>query len=154
MFKRIICPTDFTEPSANALAFALDIAQSNKSELIILYTYRLISGGEGKVDTNKILLKKQQEELANRQIEELRKHFPELAEVKHTFLTEVGFISDRLAMAVERYNIDLVVLTENIRQRLKEKWEVSDENVLTRFQCPVLLIPSKMVSEKTILSSG
>lgn len=148
MFKRIICPTDFTESSAEALSLALEIAHSNKSELIILYTYRLISGVDGQVGSgNRISLKKEQEEKANKEIEQLKKRFSGFSRVKHTFLIEVGFISDRISYAVEKYNIDLVVLTENIHQRLKEKWEVSSENVLTRFHCPVLLIPAKELVE-------
>lgn len=153
MFKSIICPVDFSESSVNALAFALDIAQSNQSELVVLYTYRLISGSNDKQVANKVTLKKEQEEIASKRIEELKEHFPEFAKVKHTFLAEVGFISDRLAMAIEKYNADLVVLTENIKQRLQEKWEVDNENVLTRFHCPVLLIPSK-AGAKTATSPG
>ena len=153
MFKSIICPVDFSESSVNALAFALDIAQSNQSELVVLYTYRLISGSNDKPVSNKITLKKEQEEIANRRIEELKAQFPEIAKVKHTILSEVGFISDRLAMAIDKYNADLIVLTENIKQRLQERWEVNNENALARFHCPVLLIPSK-VSRKAAASPG
>ncbi|MBL6449357.1 universal stress protein [Fulvivirga sp. 29W222] len=154
MFKSIICPVDFSESSANALSFALDIAQSNQSELVVLYTYRLISGTDDKAGANRISLKRQQEEIANKRIEELKKRFPEFEQVRHTFLAEVGFINDRLAMAIEKYNVDLIVLTENIKMRLKERWEDGDESVLARFNCPVLLIPSKEVREETAIGSG
>ncbi|UII30467.1 universal stress protein [Fulvivirga ulvae] len=153
MFKSIICPVDFSESSANALSFALDIAQSNQSELVVLYTYRLISGNDDKAHINKVTLKKEQEEIANKRIEELKERFPEFAKIKHSFLTEVGFISDRLTMAIEKYNVDLVVLTENIKHRFKERWEVNDENALNQFDCPVLLIPSKTGS-KVAVSPG
>ena len=151
MFKRIIFPTDFSESSGKAFSFVLDIARANKSELIVLYTYRLISGGDGRYSGSKISLKREREDEANRQFAQLKECYPELLNISHTFLTEVGFVSDRISLAVERFNVDLVVLSQSILQQLKEKWEMSDENLPTRFQCPVLLVPSQVLNEQEVL---
>ncbi|WP_040496243.1 universal stress protein [Fulvivirga imtechensis] len=154
MFKRIIFPTDFSESSAKAFSYVLDVVRSHQSELIILYTYRLISGADGRYYGNKISIKREREEEANKQFEQLKQCYPELSDFEHHFLTEVGFVSDRISLAVERFNIDLVVLSESIQQQLKEKWEMSDENLPGRFHCPVLLVPSEVVNEQETVKVG
>lgn len=152
MFKRILYPTDFSEPSAKALAFVLDIAQAYNSEVVILFTYRLLSsGGDGKLTMDKVSHKREQEKLANRKFEELKQSCPQLLKVKHTFFAEVGFITDRMSLAIDKFNIDLVVISESIQPKLKEKWEKIDDNLPARFHCPILLIPAKLQGEPKLV---
>ena len=141
MFKRIICPIDFSDHSAQAIAAAVNIAQPNGSELVILYTYRLV-GIEHTDIHDKISFRQYREELATKKMHEMVMQYPQLSDIRYTFLTEIGFLRDRVFLAVKKYSIDLVVLSEDIQVRLKEKWGTSEEDLLNQLHCPILLVPS------------
>lgn len=143
MFKRIIYPTDFTETSLKSFSLALDIATVNEAEIIVLYTYRLITESLEESNKSKIMFKRDLEAAANRKFEELKSFYPDIENIDHTFLSEVGFVKERLSSAVKTFNTDLVVLCENIQKKLLE-WDLNDEKSLSVFHCPVMLVPSPM----------
>ncbi|UII25333.1 universal stress protein [Fulvivirga maritima] len=145
MFKRIIYPTDFSESSMRCLSVALDIAKAHGGELIILYAYRLITGSAQESIKSKIQFKREQEDAANLKFEQLKAYMPEIQQVDHTFLAEVGFVKERLFSAIDTFDVDLVVICENIQKKLQEKWDLSEESAFNRFKCPVMFIPGAKV---------
>ncbi len=142
MFKRIIYPTDFSESSNRSLSFALDVASSHQSEMIIFYTYRLISSDSGRESMNGVSIKKEQENIAFKKFQKLRKAHPGFAKINYRFVVEVGFADERISSAIKTLDIDLLILPESIQGKLEENFELHKENFATHFHCPVLLVPS------------
>ncbi|MBL3655793.1 universal stress protein [Fulvivirga sediminis] len=148
MFKRIIYPTDFSESSIRCLSVALDIAIAHGGELIILHAYRLITGSAQESIKSKIQFKREQEAAANIKFERLKSFMPEIEQVNNTFLAEVGFVKERLFSAIDTFDVDLVVLCEDIQKKLQEKWDLNEDNDFNKFKCPVMFIPSSKVLVK------
>lgn len=151
MFKRIIYPTDFSESSNRSLSFALNIASSHQSELIIFHTYRLISSKE-KYDTmNGAAIKKEKESVALKKFEKLRKDHPELSKIDHRFVTEVGFADERISSAIKRFDVDLLIIPESIQRKLEENFNLSKEKFTSHFQCSVLLMTEDYPARQTAI---
>lgn len=146
MFKRILYPTDFSASSNRALSCALDRAQSRQSELIILYTYRLISNTESPENSNGISIKKEKEDMAFKKFEKLRKDYPGFSKINYQFVTEVGFAHERISSAIKRFGVDLLIVPESIQEKLEENPAFTKENLSDHFHCPVLLVSSLPVN--------
>lgn len=148
MFKRIIYPTDFSESSNRSLSFVLDIAYSHQSELIIFYTYRLISNKEKHDNMNGVSIKKEKERIALKKFEKLRKTHPDFSKVDHCFVTEVGFTDERISSAIKRFDVDLLIIPENIQRKLEENHDLSKEKFASHFHCSVLLMTTMLVNHQ------
>lgn len=146
MFKRIIYPTDFSESSNRSLSFALDIACSHKSELIVFYTYRLILNEETQDSASGVSIKKEQENIAFKKFQKLRRAHSEFSKINYRFVAEVGFADERISSAIKRFDADLLIIPESIQRKLEENFELHKEKFATRFHCPVLLVPSLPVN--------
>ena len=148
MFKRIFYPTDFSESSNRSLSFALDIASSHQSELIIFYTYRLISGKEKHDNIKGVSIKKENESIALKNFEKLKKAHPGLSKIDHRFVTEVGFADERIASAIKRFDADLLIIPESIQHKLEENFNLPKEKFTSHFQCSVLLMTTLLVKQQ------
>ena len=146
LFRRILFPTDFSENSLRALEYALLMTEKNEAELMILYTYRLINN-EYNLDTkNRVALKKELEAQAGLVFDRLDRELLSLSGITYTLLSEIGFVADRILANVDNYNIDLIILCDNMQKRLQEKPEKSHEGLIHKISCPIMLVPTKMIS--------
>ena len=148
MFKRILCPTDFSKSSDEAVSTALEIASLLKCELIVLYAYRLVLNDDKRDNLNKVLFKREQEAMAEKKFQGLRQACPGFSGIECTFLSEVGFVSERISSTISTSHIDLLVLSSSIQRKLKEQGGDDEGELSLYFRCPVLLVPSPELVSK------
>jgi len=138
IFHKILFPTDFSEDSINNLTFALNLAKQNQAELIILYAYRLI-----KVDSDKqsemLDLKTKFETEAKIKFNKLKETILNSTQIKFSFSCDIGFLSDRIILNVNKNKIDLVVISKKMEHFIIEKKDNSKE-ISNSLTCPVLIL--------------
>ena len=145
--KRILCPTDFSELSRQALHYAVSFCGSYQAELHVLHVvdegcqYWMAVGPEG------VPVGPAPEELlksAQSQMEEFRRL--ELAEAGVPARTEVVFGRPFVEICnyAARHSIDLVVIATHGRSALTSALLGSVTNrVVHRAPCPVLTVREK-----------
>ena len=141
--NRILFPTDFSDESAKAISTAIDLAEKHDAELIFLYAFRLIKEQD---NTTKDIggLKASLELEAIQEFKKLQESKLNTSLIKTSFLSEVGFLSDRLKSTIENRAIDLTVISASIEKSLnKEMKNRKDFKINTYFDCEVLLISAK-----------
>ena len=149
--KRILCPTDFSELSRQALQFAVSFCESYRAELHVLhvvdegYQYWMAVGPEG------VPVGPAPEELlesAKSQMQEFESRH--LAEVKPPVRTEVVFGRPFVEICnyAGQHSIDLVVIATHGRSALTSALLGSVTNrVVHRAPCPVLTVREKQPRE-------
>jgi len=149
IFKTILFPTDFTEESLKALHYVVELASACHSELIILHTYRLI--GNGGVQENMLESKRRMEENARLEFQKMDAYMKD-SNLRYSFLSEIGFVSDRIVSNIKTYGVDLVVLCENMQKRIKERSEKGYKGILDKTSCPIMLVPLAVADHNHLLS--
>ncbi len=144
MFDKILFPTDFSESSNKALGFAIEVSQYNQAELVVLYAFRLINGPELSQSINRVDLKREIEKKAILDFKPWDKRLNKVG-LDYSFLSEVGFLNDRILSTVQSKNIDLVILCDEVQKKVEEKDGGGRERFIHELQCPVMLIPSNSV---------
>lgn len=142
LFNKLLFPTDFSEGSIKAMQFVIDLAKACNSEIIILHTYRLISNSLD--DEESMLSKKRKIEtdaLAN--FNSLEKALKE-ANLKYTFISDIGFISDRIVANAKSNQVDLLILCSSMQQKIREKAERGYAGLMSDLECPAMLVPQKV----------
>ncbi len=128
----IVCITDFSPSSNLALRWSVAMAEKIKAHLTVLHTFRLLhTNGLG------MQMKLRQEEQANKDFSVIEKSLLMGHPITYEFKTEVGFIADRIEDLERKNPIDLIVLSEKIRENNKE---IFDE-LLQRIKMPLTIIP-------------
>jgi|SRR5688572_25762263 nucleotide-binding universal stress UspA family protein len=133
MTSAIICTTDFSDSSRDALRWSIDMAKKMGSHLTILHTYRLIKQN----DEDVIPQKKRIEEEAVKNLTQLEKEFLTNAGVEYDFKIEVGFVDDRIAEHVKRSHISFLVMDKGMGLRNKEMFD----DLIRQLQIPLVIIP-------------
>ncbi len=152
MFRKILYPTDFSENSVRAMAYAVKMSQANNAELIILYTYRLINNG----DSDDVSHRNNLAEMGRSEFEKVDNGFLKSSGVNYSFLSEVGFIVDRILANTIENKVDLVILCDDVNKKIEHKSEKGQQKLLKRIGCPVMLVPEDMPGEErpTVSSNG
>lgn len=143
LFRKILHLTDFSENSSKALNYAVNLCEIFKGELVVLHTYRLISSTNNTDNTNAKLhtFKDDIEKSASEKYAELEKSLLSKNSFKSTFLSEVGFITDRIQSNVTSKNIDLVVLSTGMNSLINDELIKSKEKLVSKISCPVMVVP-------------
>src|SRR5688572_903790 len=132
MTNEIICTTDFSSSSKEALKLAISFAKKLGNRLIILYTYRLFKqNGEG------IALKRKMETEATINFAELEKELLKESGVEYDFQTEVGFVDDRIEERLKKNKISLLVMGKGMSLQNKETFD----NLISQLQIPLVIVP-------------
>ena len=114
VFKHILFPTDLSESSRQSLAYLLPMAEACDADLVILHTYRLI----GQRESNSMMLKKDLEEQAKSIFDQWKAELLDQYTVEYKFISEIGFIRDRILVVEKKYPADLMVVSERMLPEL------------------------------------
>jgi len=140
--RSILCAIDFSDSSANVLEVATGLASQYKVPLFILYTYRLIDQG---IPTDMGNYKRKIEVHAKEKFLELEKKvFLAQPPVPYEFLTEIGFLSDRINFNINKNNIGMVVIGQEQANTLNEFKGQSLHNFIRHSHVPFVLVPQKL----------
>jgi nucleotide-binding universal stress UspA family protein/nitroreductase len=132
LFHKILCPTDFSEPSYYALQKAMALAQHNNAELCLLHVVPRGELAPGQADTAE----------AQRHLEDLiRDYAPPQLQVRA--IVRDGNATDEILNTVQDEGIDLIVMATHGATGWREfaLGSVMDE-VVRLAPCPVFTISS------------
>lgn len=133
-YRRILCPIDFSEPSAEALRVATALARESGARLLITYVEQvpvLLEGGYYGVHEAEV---RQQEEA-------LRATVPDDPQVEYEHLLLSGEPGPAILRAAEEAGADLIVMGTHGRTGLMRLLMGSvAEAVVRGAPCPVLTI--------------
>lgn len=148
-FKKILCPTDFSEPSYEALKVANELALHFSSELFVLHAVAPIPSANvspppaGKAPSkgfNISLYRQQLEEISKRSLKKLVEQRIAKGQKVHRIVVQ-GEASDQIIDAVEKQKIDLIVIATHGRTGWRRFIFGSvAEKVIRLAPCPVLTI--------------
>jgi endonuclease IV len=131
MFKAIVCTTDFSEASREALRWSIDMASKLGLHLTVLHTYRLIK------QNNEAPQKKKIEEDALNSFAQLEKELFKDVSVDYDFKTEVGFVDDRIAEHLKTTQVSFLVIDKGMGLRNKETFD----DLIRQLQIPLVIVP-------------
>ncbi len=151
--KNILCPTDFSPNSENALNYAVEIARKVKGNLVLLHAYSVQL-----IDPNmpaEIYLSAYQEEekSAKESLDELSKRISESNKDENgnnIFNTEAivtqGLVVDEVLSLINDFKIDLVIMGTHGASGITELILGSNTaSVIEKATIPVLAIPGNAV---------
>ena len=133
MTSAIICTTDFSESSREALRWSIEMAKKMGSHLTVLHTYRLIKQN----DESAIPQKKKIEEDAMKSLALLEQEFLYESGIEYDVKIEVGFVDDRIAEHVKSHQISFLVIDKGMGLRNKETFD----DLVRQLQIPLVIIP-------------
>ncbi len=135
--KKILCPTDFSETSRNALRYAKEFAMAMNAKLILLHVVEPIAAT---AETVPFISEAELEKTAREELDTLiRKDCPPSMAV--STLIKVGLSSDVILSAIKSEDIDLVVMGSHGRTGLTRLLLGSvTEAVMRRASCPMLIV--------------
>lgn len=140
--KKIIVPTDFSEPAAQALSFAVDIAKQSKGEILLAHVVDIPLLKDPMLQTTMYVddsIVKDSNTKAKKGFEKLLAKFPDI-KIKTT--VEYGNPSMAIVKLIEDNKSDLVVMGTKGASGLKEIFVGSNtEKVVRGARVPVISIP-------------
>jgi nucleotide-binding universal stress UspA family protein len=130
--NEILCTTDFSDSSKEALKWSVSFAKKLKSPLTILYTYRLLKrNGEGAA------LKKIMEEGAAKKFAELENEILKSSGIAYQCKTEVGFIDDRIEQHMKANKVSFLVMGNDMRKSITESFD----ELMSEVHVPLVIVP-------------
>ena len=139
LFRKILYPTDFSNTSVRGLNYVLQLSELNNAELVLLHAYRLT--GASATSENLVAAKRMVENNAQLAFEKLDKEHLKDSPIKYSFISEVGFLSDRIVSNIKSYNIDLVILCSEMQNLIIEKSDHEYKHLVNALSCPLMLMP-------------
>jgi len=144
--KKIVCPTDFSEPSYEAIKAAGELAFHFGSELCVLHVVSpvpLIPMGAEPSGFNVSLYERELETSSKRSLEEIINQM-EWKDLKVRLIVLRGNAADEIVRAAEGENADLIVIATRGRTGLDRLIFGSvAEKVVRLAKCPVLTVTSR-----------
>lgn len=125
---------DLSDDSQRALAQAARTARENRSELVVLYPYRLKNQQVGE---HFITLKQRLEREAYSRFETLKKNIKDLEIVPYTFSPEVGFGTNRLEAHLQTKPVENIFLCKSIASQADNDWQA----FVKELHIPIEMIP-------------
>ncbi len=151
--KNILIPTDFSENSWNAVAYALSFFKRVKCNFYLLHVspFEEMIGRDSFYGSKETVLEKSTQS-DTEQMQLLLKRIEKLPlNTKHSFfkINEYIFFVDAIRKQVKEKNIDFIVMGTKGASGIKEKTIGSNTgDVITKVKCPVLVIPEKAIYTK------
>jgi nucleotide-binding universal stress UspA family protein len=149
-FKKILCPTDFSEPSYEAIKTAGEMAFHFGSELCILHVVSpvpVVPMGGGAA-FNVPLYEQELEVSSRKSLEEIINQL-EWKELKVRLIVVRGNAADEIVGIADQENVDLIVIASRGRTGLDRLIFGSvAEKVVRLARCPVLTVAIKATSEE------
>ena len=143
--KKVLCPTDFSEPSFLAMNGAIELAESSGAELILIHAVSPLPasphpGAMHGFDTAAYL--QEMLTLGRESIQRLiREKVPDKVPVRSVVLA--GNPSDEITQTAEEHGVDLIVIaTHGLTGWRRFVFGSVAERVVRLSSCPVLTIPA------------
>jgi nucleotide-binding universal stress UspA family protein len=150
-FKKILCPTDFSEPSYEALKAAGELAYEFGSELCIIHVVSPVPPMPMGAEPTALNVLMYEEELmasSKKSLEEVLNHL-ETRELKSRLIVVRGNAADEIVRIADQENVDLIVIATRGRTGLNRLIFGSvAEKVVRLAKCPVLTVAIKATSEE------
>lgn len=140
LYSKILYPTDFSEDSVRTINYALKVSRDQNAELILLYAYRLINND----NSDHISHRNSLAEHGRKSYEMVNRELLKDSNVSYTYLSEVGFIEDRILANVKEKDVDLVILCDNVHQTIESQNRHGHDSLLKRISCPLMLVPADL----------
>lgn len=147
--KRILFPTDFSTISLNAFEFALDLADSQNAEIVVLHTYDSINLNSGQISPQMFDNFRQHMDL--KELQGFKKIAPKFHEIAHRnnlnnikleFILERGELVKIITDKVVSEQISLIVMGASSNEDANSAVLGGDTyEVILQAQVPVLCIP-------------
>ncbi|MEQ8927554.1 MAG: hypothetical protein RLO81_17190 [Fulvivirga sp.] len=118
MKKKALYPITLIEDTTYCLPKAIKLCEENNWELIILYAYRLIKPYKEEND-NSQSFKKDIENKAKFIFDKIEVDLLKSKGIDYRFLSEVGFMADRIKINIQTLDIDYLILCPSMRELLK-----------------------------------
>lgn len=150
-FKKILCPTDFSEPSYEAIKSASELASHFESELCIVHVISPVPIPMGAEPSafNVALYEQELEVSSKRSLEEVFNKL-QLKELKARLVAVRGNAADEIVRIADEEKIDLIVIATRGRTGLDRLIFGSvAEKVVRLAKCPVLMITSRPSKEES-----
>jgi nucleotide-binding universal stress UspA family protein len=132
MTNAILCATDFSESSKEALKWSIRLATELGAHLTVLYTYRLFKHN-GEV----IQMKKKIEEDAHTNFALLEKELLAGTGIAYDFKSEVGFVADRVEEHARKNPIGFLVVNKGMTTANRETFD----ELISHLQVPLVIVP-------------
>lgn len=146
--KKILAAVDFSEPSANAALYALQLASDiQNGSLVLYYAFESITPG---IDGTPLLVDAEaRRSIALTALQHLKERIGTTSSLPIEIVAEEGSLTTNLEKYVKRNNIDLVVMGITGSTRLEQLIIGSNTlNVINKDICPVLIVPATAVYRK------
>ncbi|QSE96319.1 hypothetical protein [Fulvivirga lutea] len=118
--KKALYPINLKEDTTYCLNKAVELCEKNNWELIILYAYRLIKPyNEG--DGTSQSFKKEIENKAKFIFDKIEVDLLKSKGIDYRFLSEVGFMADRIKINIKTQDIDYLILCPSMQESLKNE---------------------------------
>ncbi|MBI4552507.1 MAG: universal stress protein [Candidatus Latescibacteria bacterium] len=140
--KRLLCPTDFSEPSEHALTYAISLAQQYGAVLYLLHVIEPLTPVPG-IEMGPVLMYDERPDLLQRVHELLDEMVPEdvKAKIEIKPLIRRGAPFLEIIRTAREEEIDLIIIATHGRTGLSHVLLGSTaEKVVRKAPCPVLTI--------------
>jgi nucleotide-binding universal stress UspA family protein len=141
--KKILCPTDFSDSSYEALKVAEELALNFSAKLYLINVFSpipVIAEPTGPLSFNVSLYQKELEESSKKSLEDVRKN--RISKQVHVqTIVAYGIAADEIVGTAETENVDLIVITTHGRTGFRHLVSGSvTEKVIRISSHPVLTI--------------
>lgn len=134
----VLCAIDFSAASSSVLTVAAALAEQCRTQLIVLYTYRIFPQSETIADYRKTILKK-----AHDDFELLEKKLKLNGTIPYEFRAEVGFLSDRIESYMKLNRAKFIVVGRKLAFEMSEHKGTSLQEFIDHAGVPFLIVPDR-----------
>jgi universal stress protein A len=147
--KKILCPTDFSEPSYEALKVANELALNFSAELLLIHVINpipIVSTPTGPMSFNVSSYQKELEDSAKKSLQDIINQMV-AKELKVIPIVAYGIAADEIVSIAEEQNVDMIVIATHGRTGFRHLISGSvTEKVVRISNHPVLTIRAKRVT--------
>ena len=130
-----LLPMDFSAASLDAVNGAVQFCKENDLELIILHTYRLIREPNTSQEEG-VSIKEHFDKRAQHEFHKIQEQVLNRELVPYQFISEVGFIDDRIAYNLKKRPVEVILLGKPMLKQLLPIMDCHD-NQISLFNYPV-----------------
>jgi hypothetical protein len=142
--RPILCVIDLSEASLQVIEVAAKMACAYKSQLTILFPYRLIDNGY-RGEISKLKTKLEQE--ARDKFVALKDRVTLLNQISYEFQPEIGFPADRINSFIRRNKIDSVVISQGQANLMNEVNHFTLQALIANAKLPFTIVPEAIDAE-------
>ena len=145
--RQILCVIDFTESSGKVLEVAARIAKACNAHLIVLFPFRLIQNSHpGDLPS----LKRKLETEARERFHKLQESIPNGDDLPMEFLSEIGFMADRIESHVKRNSPDMVIIGQPQTLAANDIKSFNLQNLIANSKIPFVIVPAEIKAEASV----